>query len=233
MFNATAFKKGALNGSPFILVIAPFGLLFGVVAAEAGLNLLETFAMSALVVAGASQFTALALLNEQAPTLIIIVASLAVNLRMAMYSAALVPHFGEASFGWRAFASYFMIDQNFAVAASQFQSTPEWSLSQKLSYYFGSASVLIPLWYGSSVLGAIAGEAIPKSYALDFAIPICFIALIAPLIRSLPHVIAALVSVSVALSLSWLPYNSWLLIAALTAMIAGAQTELWLERNKR
>ncbi len=73
-------------------MVAPFGLLFGVVATEAGLNLVETLTLTVLVIAGAAQFTALALLEDQAPTIIVIIASLAVNLRMAMYSAALFPH---------------------------------------------------------------------------------------------------------------------------------------------
>ena len=231
MLNARIFTKGALHGSPFLLVIAPFGLLFGVVASEAGLTIIETMAMTIFVIAGASQFTALALLSEHAPTLIIIVAALAVNLRMAMYSAALVPHFGNAPMRWRALAAYFMIDQTFAVAVKQYQSTPNWSVTEKLSYYFGSAAIICPVWYGSTFLGAVIGEAIPKSYSLDFAIPICFIAIIAPMIRNLPHLVTALVSVTVALCLSWLPYNIWLLISALLAMMAGAQTEYWLERR--
>ena len=59
--------------------MAPFGLLIGAVSTEAELNLIETMTM-----------TALALLEEQAPTLIVIIAALAVNLRMAMYSVALL-----------------------------------------------------------------------------------------------------------------------------------------------
>ena len=161
MLNARIFTKGALHGSPFLLVIAPFGLLFGVVATEAGLTIIETMAMTIFVIAGASQFTALALLSEHAPTLIIIVAALAVNLRMAMYSAALVPHFGNAPMRWRALAAYFMIDQTFAVAVKQYQSTPNWSVTEKLSYYFGSAAIICPVWYGSTFLGAVIGEAIP------------------------------------------------------------------------
>ena len=57
---------------------------------KCGLDLIETMTMTVLVIAGAAQFTALALLEEQAPTLIVIIAALAVNLRMAMYSAALL-----------------------------------------------------------------------------------------------------------------------------------------------
>jgi len=80
----SAFWSGFCDCSPFILVVAPFGLLFGAIATEAGLNLLETMTMTVLVIAGAAQFTALALLEDQAPTIIVIIAALAVNLRMAI-----------------------------------------------------------------------------------------------------------------------------------------------------
>ena len=53
-----AFWSGFRDCSPFILVVAPFGLLFGVVATEAGLNLLETMAMTVLVIAGVGALVA-------------------------------------------------------------------------------------------------------------------------------------------------------------------------------
>ena len=226
------FWQGYRDCSPFILIVAPFGLLFGVVATEAGLNLIETMTMTILVIAGAAQFTALALLEDQAPTFIVIIASLAVNLRMAMYSAALVPHFGKASLFKRLLASYFMVDQTFAVAIKKYNSDPTLTLHQKLVYYFGCATAVCPFWYGFSLLGALLGDSIPSSYSLDFAIPICFIALTAPMLKSLPHIVSALVSIAVALLLAWMPYNLWLIIAAIAAMMAGSQTELMVQARQ-
>lgn len=85
------FWRGLRDGLPFLLVITPFGLLFGVVATEAGLNVYETLSFSIVVIAGAAQFTALQLMVDDVPALIALVSALAVNLRMAMYSAALTP----------------------------------------------------------------------------------------------------------------------------------------------
>ena len=42
----SAYWKGFRDSAPFILIAGPFGLLFGVLAAEAGLNVLEAFAFS-------------------------------------------------------------------------------------------------------------------------------------------------------------------------------------------
>ena len=165
----SAFWSGFRDCSPFILVVAPFGLLFGVVATEAGLNLLETMAMTVLVIAGAAQFTALALLEEQAPTIIVIIAALAVNLRMAMYSAALVPHLGKSSLGMRAVASYLMVDQTFAVSIKKFDQHPAWSLPQKAAYFFGSASSIMPFWIGFTLIGALVGSILLSRFALSLS----------------------------------------------------------------
>ncbi|MEM9268712.1 MAG: branched-chain amino acid ABC transporter permease, partial [Pseudomonadota bacterium] len=71
--------------------------------------------------------------------------------------------------------------------------------------------------------------AIPPEFALDFAVPLTFIAIVAPSLRSLAHVAAALVSIVLALLLAWIPYALGLMIAACVAMVVGAQVEIWQE----
>jgi predicted branched-subunit amino acid permease len=93
----------------------PFAILFGVVGTEAGLNLAQVMGFSVGVIAGASQFAALQLMSENAPTLIVVASALAVNLRMAMYSAALAPHLGPASLRDRALIAYMNVDQTYAL----------------------------------------------------------------------------------------------------------------------
>ena len=85
----SAFWAGVRDGAPFIAVAGPFAVLFGVLASDAGLNLFEVISFSFVVIAGAAQFTALQLMQDQAPTLIVILSGLAVNLRVAMYSCLL------------------------------------------------------------------------------------------------------------------------------------------------
>lgn len=114
----------------------------------------------------------------------------------------------------------------------KYERSPELPVGEKVAYFFGAISIVAPFWYAFSFVGAIVGSAIPSEYALDFAIPITFIALVAPSLRSLPHLAAAVVSVIVSLALAWLPYNLWLMIAAVLAMITGAQVEKWLESKK-
>lgn len=233
MTRHAAFWAGFWASAPFVIIVIPFSTLFGVVARDAGLDVLQTMSMSVVVVAGASQFTALALLQDQAPVFIALFAALAVNLRMAMYSAALVPHVGHAPLGVRALMAYLMVDQAFAVAVRQYEDNPEMTGPAKVAFYFGCMVMICPWWYGCTLLGALVGQALPPILSLDFAVPVCFIALTAPLLRSMPHLVAALASVIGAVVFAWLPWSLGIIVAALFAMVAGAQAELFQRRRAK
>lgn len=219
------YWRGVRDGAPFVLVVCPFALLFGVVATEAGLALSQTMGMSVLVIAGAAQFASLQLLVEQAPAVVAVLTGLAVNLRMAMYSASLTPHLGRAPLGLRALAAYFMVDQVYALAIQRFVGE-ELALDEKLAYYFGVATPVCPLWYLCCFLGAVVGTRIPPELALDFAVPITFIAMVAPMLRGAPNLVAAATAVGVALLAAELPWNTGLVLAGLAGMVAGAGAEL-------
>jgi len=228
----SALALGARAGAPFILVVVPFAVLFGVVATEAGLSVFETLTFSLAVIAGAAQFTALQLMQEQAPTVIVLVSALAVNLRLAMYSAALTPHLGTAPLWQRVGVAYLTVDQSFTTSIAAYERNPDWTLGQKLSYFFGTCAPVLPAWFAASLAGALIGKRIPDEFALDFAVPITFLAMIAPMLRTAPHLVAAAVAVALALILAVLPYNLGLLLAGLAGMMAGAQTEAWSERRE-
>ena len=225
------YRQGIIDGSPFILVIIPFATLFGVLATEAGLNVFETMAFSIVVIAGAAQFTALQLMQENVPTAIVLISALAVNLRMAMYSASLTPYIGAAPLWQRALCAYLTVDQSYVVGVAKFEREPDMTVNQRVRYFLGAVTPIVPLWYLFTLVGALLGAQVPDSWALDFAIPITFLAMIAPMFRTAAHVMAALVAVIVGLLAAGVPYSLGLIIAGIAGMMAGAQTEVWLERK--
>ncbi|WP_022703182.1 AzlC family ABC transporter permease [Pseudorhodobacter ferrugineus] len=229
--NPRAYWQGLRDCAPFVVIVVPFSAMFGMVATDAGLNILQVVAMSAIVIAGSAQFTALSLLQDEAPVFVVLLASLAVNMRMAMYSAALVPHIGAASMRMRMLMAYVMVDQTFAVSVRTFDAAPQMSLNEKISYYFGCVTIVCVPWYVCTYLGAVLGQLIPTSLSPDFAVPVCFIAIFAPMLRSLPHIVAAGVSIVAAVVFSGVPWNFGLIIAATLAMMAGAQVEFWQRRR--
>lgn len=227
----SAYLRGIRDALPFIIVIVPFAMLFGLLATEAGLSLFEVGAFSVVVFAGASQFAALQLMQDQAPMLVVLTTALAVNLRLLMYSVALAPHFGAAPIGMRAVIAYFLVDQSFAMSVAEFERRPALTLAEKTAYFFGAVTPVVPLWLGSTLFGAVMGRAIPPEYALDFAVPITFLAMTAPMIRTRAHVAAAVVSVGLVLVLGFMPYGTGLLVAGAVGMAAGAVTEALAARQ--
>ena len=227
-----AFLRGLIAAAPMAVVVGPFGLLFGVVSSEAGLNVLETMVFTLSVFAGASQFAAIQTMQENAPVLVVLATALAVNLRMVMYSVTLAPHFGELPLRSRALMAYFLVDQSFATTVSEIDRNPAMGAAEKRAVFFGAVVAVAPLWFAASLAGAMIGRALPAEYALDFAVPITFLAMVAPMLRSVPHLVAAGVSILLSLVLAGMPYGTGLLVAAAVAMAVGAALDLWLEGRR-
>ncbi len=229
----SVFWHGLRDGAPFILVLVPFSMLFGVVATEAGLNVFETLTFSVMVLAGAAQFTALQLLAEDAPTFIALISALAVNLRMAMYSAALTPYLGAAPLWQRAIAAYFVVDQTYACSVVEYEKTHRLGHA-RTSWPTSLASP--PRWCRSGMAARWRAHGwappSPTALALDFAIPITFLAIITPMLRTPAHVAAAIVAVVMSLIFAFLPYSLGVLVAGFAGMITGAQVEVMLERRQ-
>ena len=225
------FLRGLRDSAPFILVAGPFAMLFGVLATEAGLNVFEVLTFSLAVFAGAAQFAALQLMQEQAPTVIVLISALAINLRVAMYSASLTPYLGAAPLWQRALAAYFTVDQSYALSIVKFESEPKMTTPQRMAYFFGTNGLIAPAWYGFTLVGAVAGTRIPEDWALDFIMPIAFIAMIAPMLRTPAHLVAAFVACAASLMLATLPYNMGLIVAGLIGMMAGARAELFFDQK--
>ncbi|PYG26872.1 AzlC family ABC transporter permease [Pelagimonas varians] len=221
----SSYWRGFRDGMPFFLVIAPFATLFGVLATESGLSVFETVAFSVAVIAGSAQFAALQLMNENAPLLVVIVSALIVNLRMAMYSAALVPYLGPLPLWKRVIAAYFIVDVTYAASAIDYEKHPDENVSQKFAYFMGVMTPVCPLWYVFAALGAFLGASIPSENGLDFALPIAFIAMVAPALRTKAHQGAAMTSCLLALGLIWVPFNLGLIFASLGGMAVGAEME--------
>lgn len=235
MTTATAksvFWMGLRDGLPFVFIVVPFAVLFGVVAIDAGLTLAQTLGFTVLVIAGAAQFAAVQLMLDNAAIGFVLLAALAVNLRMAMYSAALVPYLGAAPMWKRALISYLNFDQSYIMAIGKYETEPEMSVADRASYFLGVATAIAPLWCLATLFGALVGAAIPDALALDFILPIAFLSMVAPMLRTIAHLAAAFTSVVVSMALIGLPSGSGLLIAAVCAMGAGVLVETFMERGR-
>src|SRR5262245_7580060 len=90
------FFLGARHFLPLAISIAAYGVVWGVLAGQAGLSALDVLLMCALVFAGASQFVALDMWDAAALPIASIVISVAiVNLRLMLMTATIRPVFAH------------------------------------------------------------------------------------------------------------------------------------------
>lgn len=224
-FSRRAYLAGFRDVSPMFLGIVPFGMITGVSAVSVGLSPTEAIGMSILVFAGASQLAAIALLGQGAGVLVILLTTFMVNLRMAMYSASLAPLLAPIRAPMRAFLAYLMTDQAYGFSILTFRRDPT---MPRRDYYLGVATPLWILWQFATAAGAFIGAQVPPSWQLEFAIPLTFLALLAPAIRDRPGLVAALLGGGLSLTLVNLPYNLGLVLASLIGISAGTLAErIW------
>ncbi|MEL6768164.1 MAG: AzlC family ABC transporter permease [Pseudomonadota bacterium] len=214
------FVAGLWASIPVYMAVIPFGVIFGTIAVEAGFSLAETMAYTIIVTAGASQLAALSVLEEGGPVLVAILTGAVVNLRMAMYSAALAVHWQGAAMLWRVPAAFFLHDQAFAVSMARYARKDE-PLADRLGFYFGVGVSTTSVWILATLAGALIGSGLPDSWGLEFAVPACFLAITAPLIRGTANVAAAATSALLAVLLAGLPHGFGLIAAAAAGIAVG------------
>lgn len=220
-----ALRRGVLASLPVQLAVGPFGLIFGALSVKAGLDLVQTMGMTAAVVAGASQLAAVQLMAEGAPALLAIATGAVINLRMAMYSASIAQYWTGASLRARLAAAFLLHDQAYALSLRRYLAHPHDSLADRLGFFFGVGCATVAVWLGFSLAGALLGARLPEAWALEFAVPITFLAVIAPLLRQPAHLAAAGAASAGALAFGFLPLNLGLLAGAGLGVAAGASVE--------
>lgn len=173
-FSLSGVRSGFTEGTPIALGVAGYGVVFGVLARQAGLSVAEAALMSATVLAGAAQVITIELWDTPIPALAVIGTTFVVNLRYALMGAALRPWFSQLS-PMKAYGSvFFTADENWALTMGELQSG-----SRKGAYLLGSGLAIWVFWVLSTVVGAVAGSGIsnPATYGLDFVLTAVFIAI--------------------------------------------------------
>jgi predicted branched-subunit amino acid permease len=214
---------GCRQIAPVLIGTIPFGFVTGVVAVASGMTPLEGIALSVLSFSGIAQLVASQLVAVQSPVLLTIAAAAVVSLRFLMYSAALSPHLAHLDRRWRLLLSYLMTDQSFAMTVKRFSEPGD--VRHRHWHFLGSALTLYASWQLAVALGALAGAQVPATWSLDFAVVLCFIALLVPAVRTRADLAAAMVAAAVALVAAGLPYRLSLVIASIAGIAAGLAIE--------
>ena len=224
------FLAGIKDGLPLQLGIFPFGAVFGVLGVESGLSSYETFFMSSLLFAGTSQIIFAQLIALSTPVLILLGSIAALNARHLLYSASISEYLRDKPLRWRMLLAYLLTDEAYAVSILRYRNKP---YSDMMHYHLlGSGLLLWSVWQISTLVGILAGAAIPNELALGFVIPLIFMAITLPLIKSRVEVATIGTSTACVFSFAHLPYNLWLLIAALAGIGAGTLTSMFFTKQE-
>jgi 4-azaleucine resistance transporter AzlC len=225
------FWLGARLFLPLAVSIAAYGVVWGVLAGQAGLSTLEVALMSALVFAGASQFVALDMWTPaNLPILAIVVATAIVNLRLLLMTATLRPLTAGLSRPQALAAMFVVADEQWALTMAEVQKG-----GGSVAFLLGTGLLSWLAWLGSTLVGRLAGAFIdsPERYGLDFAFTATFLALLLGMWKGradlLPWLVAALAAIAAAKHIEG---NWYIIVGGLAGSFAGALAETLKERRR-
>lgn len=221
----TELWHGARDSLPMLVGAAPFGVIFGTLAAPSGLSVFGALGMSLFVFAGSSQFIALTLLASGAGLAVIVLTTLVVNLRHALYSATLLPYVARLGQRWRIPLAFWLTDETFAVVQHRYGQAD--GAPHKHWYHLGSSLAMYGNWLFWTLAGVLLGRSVEglDKLGLEFAMAATFTGIVVPMLRKLPMVAAALAAATVALLARNLDYKLGLMLAALAGVVVGVCLE--------
>lgn len=218
-----SFWAGVRAELPLLIGVFPFGLIYGALALSAGLSPAAAQMMSSMVFAGSAQFAAAQLIRDAAPAAVIIVTIAMINLRHMLYSASMAPYIKNLSTRWKSLLAYLLTDEAYAATITHYQEAGTTPTSHW--FFLGAGLALWTTWQASSALGIFLGTALPPSWPLDFALPLTFIAMVVPVLKDRPGLVAAVSAGVVSLLAYGLPYKLGFIVAALIGIALGMLLE--------
>jgi predicted branched-subunit amino acid permease len=222
-----ALQSGFIAGTPLLLGLIPFALIYGAAARNAGLTFFQTFSMIICIYAGSAQLVFVELWKEGVYLIPLVLTGLILNLRLLIYGASLAPHLGRfPSFGQGLFFSYFLTDESYAVSMSKFSGANFNYNKFKPVFYLGTALPTWLCWQSVGLIGYLAGAILPKNIPLAMAVPLVFLSLLISILKSQTKnngskIFAALVAGLTAVLLKPLPMNLGLILAIFLGVVAG------------
>ena len=225
-------RAGAGMVAPMLVGVVPFGLVAGATPASHGLGTGAAIGFSTILFAGASQLAAMDVLIGGGSAAVAIAAAWTINLRMLLYSASLAPHTADWPRRHRLFAAYLLTDQAYAVSITRWSAAEPDPEEHRVAYYLGAALLLWVVWQLSTIVGALAGNAVPEDLPIDFAIPLVFLVLLIPTITTRPAAAAAIAGGGAAVAAGELGAGSLsILVGAVVGISAGALAEGLVEEG--
>ncbi|MEE6211395.1 AzlC family ABC transporter permease [Salarchaeum sp. III] len=219
-FSLAGVREGFVAGLPVAVGVAGYGVVFGVLAARAGLSVAEAALMSATVLAGAAQLLAVELWRDPVPVAAVLTTTAVVNLRYVLMGAALRPWFRDLSPVEAYGSAFFTADENWALTVAELRDG-----STRGAFLLGSGLAIWVLWVAATVVGATAGDLVgdPARWGLDFVVTAVFLTLAAGLWEGEASLRPWLAAAGVAIAASAVLPGKWYVVGG---ALAGALVEV-------
>lgn len=158
------------------------GIAFGIVASEAGYNVIWAFFMSVIVFAGSMQFVMVPLMASAVSPAAMALTALFVNFRHIFYGFSFVESFRKMK--QRLYMIFSLSDETYSVLCGCRNEDPEETMRDAwfLIAFFDQC-----YWVTGSVIGAILGQALPFDFTgIDFSMTALFVVILIEQILSDP-----------------------------------------------
>lgn len=194
-----------------------YGVSAGALGVAAGLSVWQTVLTSLLLFTGGSQFAFYGVIGAGGHPLAAVATSTLLGVRNGFYGLELSRRLAPSR-ALRPLTAHLTIDETTAVAVGQ----PD-QRSTRIGFYVTGATLFV-VWNGTTLLGALAGEAMgdPRAWGLDAAAAAAFVALLWPRLRARgPVATAALAMALTLVSAPFVPTGVEVLVGASAALVLG------------
>ena len=213
------FKQGIFEELPLQLGVFPFGIIYGIMAIESGLTPMQAFLMSSIIFGGASQVAFVQLISNNIPFGVIVTTVGAINSRHFLYSISMMEYLQSLSLKWRIVLAYLLTDESYAISIKRFINEPTTSFLH--FHLLGTGITLFLSWQTSTLMGVLLGSDLPQFLDLQFIIPLTFIDIIVPMIKSISTFLVVISSACSGLILKNLDINFWIIISGIIGVMIG------------
>lgn len=210
---ASPRRRGALAAAQMVPAVVPLGLAMGVALAETSVSAPVAWAGAALLLAGASQLAAAAQVDDGTAALAAAAVAVTINLRFAVYGAALAGRFRRQPTWFRWVGPTFVVDQSYALVSDGIGEDAPAAVFRR--FYLAAVLLLWGVWQASVVAGVLLGPILPSAVPFELVVPVMFVALAVPSANSRSLLLAATLGAAVALCTTVPPAAVALVAAAL------------------
>jgi predicted branched-subunit amino acid permease len=227
-----AFWEGARAAVPIYAGFLAITFALGIAAHARGLSSGEVLLMSAVVFAAPAQFPAIELLPLGGHATQILLGTIFINLRFAVMSFALAPHFARVRTAMLALGAQFISLSTFALSFLRFQRQ---SAFDNFPYFLGVAIPSYICYLMGTVVGYHFGFRIPGGFeeGIRFIFPAYLSALLASELRDRGSVLLVAVAFLATPMVETLVPGWGLILTAVMVATGAVGLEEWWESASR